>query len=231
MNKINFTFTIMKKILLTFTLFFIHYSLVNAQSTIAVSEYSLQTLREDLRLVKFNEASTNREQYFNFVFNTADVSGFKEKEKLRYNAFLDQFEFIRDGYLYQLDKNIDQVITFDNKDTYKYATYLLNNELETRYLKVLSPLNKKYVLYKKLMIDATDALGTNGFTNTDSSGKRYTKEEKLLIGNDETLYVVPGSAKKLNQLLNVDIESFVKENKLSLRKESDLIKLMEYLNK
>ena len=212
-------------------LFTFLFSVSNAQVANMVSEYSLQSIREDLRLVKFNEAATNKDQYFEVVFNRAEVTGFKEKEKLRYNAFLDQFEFIREGYLYQLDKNRDQVITFDNDDTYKYVSYLLNDDLETRYLKVLSPLNKRYVLYKKLTIDATDALGTNGFSNTDSSGKRYTKGEKLLIGDKETMYAIPSSAKKLNQLLNVDVEGFVKENKLSLRKESDLIKLMEYLNK
>lgn len=212
-------------------LFALLFSTSQAQVASVVSEYSLQSIREDLRLMKFNEASTIKEQYFNTNFERAEISGFKEKEKLRYNAFLDQFEFLRDGFLYQLDKTRDQIITYDNDITYQYLTYLLNDNLETRYLKVLSPLGKKYVLYQKLAIDATDALGTNGFTGTDSNGRRYTKEEKFYIGVNENLYAIPGSAKKLNQLLNVDVEAFVKEQKLSLRKEWDLIRLLEYLNK
>lgn len=206
-------------------------SLAFGQATTAIGEYSLQTLKEDLRLTKYNDFSTKKEEYFKTEFINAKVSGFKEKEKLRYNAFYDQFEFIRDGYLYKLDKLNNQVINFDNGDIYKYVTYLQDDNLVNRYLKVLTALEQKYILYKKFEIDATDALGTNGFTNTDSNGKRYSRQEKLVIGWDDTIYNMPNSVKKINQLLGVNVDEIVKKHNLNLKKEQDLIQLINMLNK
>ena len=207
------------------------HSILFSQSTYSVGEYSLQTLREDLRLVKFNEFNTNKEEYFSIEFKNAKVSGFKEKEKLRYNAFLDQFEFIRDGYLYKLDKIRDQVIIFDNGDIYKLLTYLYNDNLEERYLQVLNGIDNKITIYKKYSVDSTDALGTNGFNSTDANGKRYSKEDKLLIGVGEKLYSAPNNVKKLNALLGISVDDIVKSQKLNIKKETDLIKLVGLLNK
>ena len=221
----------MKKILLTLTFLTVNYTVINAQSTVAVGEYSLQTLREDLRLNKFDGFNTNKEEYFSVEFKNARVSGFKEKEKLRYNAYIDQFEFLRDGYLYKLDRMLNQTIYFDNGEIYKNCSFLYNDKLENRYLKILGGLEEKFTLYKRLIVDSTDALGTNGFNSTDANGKRYSKEDKLLIGQGEKLFSVPGNVKKLNVLLGVEVDDLVKSNKLNLKKEEDLKKLIDLLNK
>lgn len=205
-----------------------------SQSTISVNEYSLQSLNAEIGMIKFDENSTNKNEYFSIEFNQANVSGFKEKEKLRYNALKDQFEFLRDGYLYKVDKINDQQINFDNGTIFKNVTFIQNDNLDQRYLQALSNPDKKNVLYKKYTIDQTKSLSTNGFnqaTGADAYGNRFTKDESLVIWADGYLYPFSKNTKKLSQILQVDVDSIIKANSLNLKKESDIVKLFEIINK
>jgi len=52
-----------------------------------------------------------------------------------------------------------------------------------------------------------------------------------MLGFDDKLFNVPSSAKKIGNLIGKDVESVVKSNNLNLKKEADLIKLVEIINK
>ena len=196
---------------------------------VILSEGTLQNLSADLKMNKFNEIHTNKEEYFNSDFENAVISGYKEKEKLRYNAFLDDFKYIRDGYLYKMNRLADQLIVFDNTRIFKLVNFIENDKLDSRYLEVLSSPDKKIVLYKKYAIDSTDGLGASGLNA--SNKKNYFKQEKMMIGIDEKLFNVPSSSKKLGQLLGINIDETVKSNKFNIKKEADLIKLIDIINK
>ncbi|MGV0924440.1 hypothetical protein [Empedobacter tilapiae] len=194
-----------------------------------LSEYNLHTISADLKMNKFNEINTRKDEYFDTDFRNASISGYKEKEKLRYNAFLDDFEYIRDGYLYKMNRMSNQIIVFDNTKIFKLVNFIENDKLTSRYLQVLSSPEDKIVLYKKYAIDYTDGLGASGLNA--SNKKNYFKQDKLMLGFDDKLFNIPSSVKKIGNLIGKDVESIVKSNNLNVKKESDLIKLVEIINK
>lgn len=209
----------MKKILL---FAFLNVTLsANAQIAVAstgmVNEYNLQSLTADLKTNKFNEIITNKDEYFDSDFKKGSISGFKEKEGLRYNALLDDFEFVRDGYLYKINRLQNQVIIFDDGKIFKLVAYLdEDNKLNNRYLQVLSPIDGKIVILKKFIVDYTDGLGSTSANSSNT--KRYFKQEKLLISYDNKLYNVPNSVKKLGNLLKLEKEQLAKIDNLNLKK-------------
>lgn len=194
-----------------------------------MNEYTLQTLTAEIKHQKYSEGITNKNEYFNYDFQSATIDGFKEKEKLRYNALLDDFEFLRDGYLYKMNKMSNQIIRFDDGRTFKYISFIDGNNLMSRYLQVLTDINQKLVLYRKLAIDEVDGLGSSGLNA--SNKKNYFKQDKLLIIYNDRLYNVPNSVKKYNELTDKNVKEIVSFNKLNLKKEQDLIKLIDLLNK
>ena len=204
---------------------------VDAQisSTATVNEYNLQTLVAELKQQKYTDGSTNKNEYFDVNFLPASIDGYKEKENFRYNALLDDFEFLRDGYLYKMNKYSDQIIRFDNGKIYKYVNFIEGNVVSSRYLQVLTPMDAKIVLYKKLTIDGIDGLGASGLNASNKTS--YYKQDKLQIGFDDKLFNVPKSTKKFGEFTDKNVAEIVNNNKLNLKKEQDLILLIELLNK
>ena len=94
-----------------------------------LSEYNLQTISADLKMNKFNDINTRKDEYFDADFQNATISGYKEKEKLRYNALLDDFEYIRDGYLYKMNRMSNQIIAFDNTRVFKLVNFIEDGKL------------------------------------------------------------------------------------------------------
>ncbi|MDM1297060.1 hypothetical protein HXZ94_00880 [Empedobacter falsenii] len=219
----------MKRIFVTIML--LVYGFANAQmsSTATVNEYNLQTIVAEVKQQKYTEGVTNKDEYFDVNFLPASIDGFKEKENFRYNALLDDLEFLRDGYLYKMNKSSNQIIRFDNGKVLKYVSYIDGDTLTSRYLQVLSPTDQKVVLYRKFSIDGVDGLGAGGL---NASNKRnYFKQDKLLIGYNDKMYNVPNSPKKFKDFTDKDVNAIVSTNKLNLKKEQDLIKLIDLLNK
>ncbi|WP_312923123.1 hypothetical protein [Empedobacter brevis] len=219
----------MKQVFITLLVLVVN--IVDGQMTTSatMNEYTLQTLTAEIKHQKYSEGITNKNEYFNYDFQSATIDGFKEKEKLRYNALLDDFEFLRDGYLYKMNKMSNQIIRFDDGRTFKYISFIDGNNLMSRYLQVLTDINQKLVLYRKLAIDEVDGLGSSGLNA--SNKKNYFKQDKLLIIYNDRLYNVPNSVKKYNELTDKNVKEIVSFNKLNLKKEQDLIKLIDLLNK
>lgn len=219
----------MKRIFIALLL--LSFNFVDAQmsSTATVNEYNLQTIVAEVKQQKYTDGVTNKEEYFDVDFLPATVDGFKEKENFRYNALLDDLEFLRDGYLYKMNKTSNQIIRFDNGKTLKNVNYIDDDTLASRYLQVLTPMDEKIVLYKKLSIDGVDGLGAGGL---NASNKRnYFKQDKLQIGYNDRLYNVPNSPKKFKEFTDKNVAEIVSANKLNLKKVQDLIFLIELLNK
>lgn len=219
----------MKRIFISIFLLFITSVEAQMSSTATVNEYNLQTIVAEVKQQKYSEGVTNKDEYFDVNFLPAKVDGFKEKENFRYNALLDDLEFLRDGYLFKMNKFSNQIIRFDNGKILKYVNYIEGNTLESRYLQVLTPIEGRIVLYKKLSIDGVDGLGASGLNA--SNKKNYFKQDKLQIGFNDKLYNVPNSSKKFNEFTDKNVAEIVSTNKLNLKKEQDLIKLIELLNK
>ena len=128
-----------------------------------------------------------------------------------------------------MSKISNQIVRFDNGKILKYVNYIDGNTLPSRYLPVLTPTGNKIVLYKKLSIDGVDGVGAGGL---NASNKRnYFKQDKLQIGFNDKLYNVPSSPKKFNEFTDKNVTEIVSANKLNLKKEQDLIKLIDLLNK
>lgn len=168
------------------------------------------------------------ENFSNAVINNNSI-------KLRYNAYLDKMEIENDDELSYLDTVINQSIIFnDFNENYRFMKYNVKGVDIEGYLKILSESNK-YKLYKieKITLDEVKTGGAFSTETSDSNNKEYRRNEDVyLIERDGDFNILSKNVKKLSKLLkNNEIVEIVKENKLNLNKEQDLIKLVNFLNK
>jgi hypothetical protein len=205
---------------------------INAQiASRSVDANDFQYLTNEIANQKYHKDLDIKEDYLNKNFVNAKITNVNSKVKLRYNIYYDSFEFIKDDKLYRMNKYDNQIIDLENKKTFIYKTYTLKGNSESSYLQVLSNLEKPIVLLKRYIISKSENSGKNGVNQTFSSNELYNKDELYILSFNNKYEVVSNSSNKTGEFLKKDIATLVKSNKLNLKKEEDLKKLVDLLNK
>lgn len=197
----------------------------NSNFTMDVSQLRSETVYFDI------EGSP----YFDDVYRLGQVYFRGEKYLLffRFNALEDRVELKdRTRRLFHLQKNAILEPTFDGK-TYQYLYYLEGDALERGYLVPLVK-GKELTLYfkpRKVYEQAkSPAHGYEGFTPPkyrDVSGYflQYGRElpRPLKLGKRQVLEVLKDK--------ETEIESYVLQQQLDLRKEADVVRLLHHYNR
>lgn len=213
---------------LLFTITICAFSQVNNKDLIA--DLSAQTGRS--LYLRPNETDPIISKYYlNTEFKKAYVKGFEKGNEYRYNGFTDNFEFIENGELLNLVKNSSIRLKFNhNESVYQYLHFFdTKGNSQERFLEIVIDGTPKYSLYKSFEVTESANDNINGYKSTEEKKINITKE--FLIGINGTIHSIPRSTKKLNQILSINVEEIIKSNKLNLKKQEDLVKLIEILNK
>ena len=175
--------------------------------------------------------------YINENFVPAKISTAKNKVYyVRYNAFNDEMEIKGENdIIYGLNKERENLlINFSNpKQTYQLFDYTLDsNDLQGYFIKInfdsdLLLLRKERIVHVDEKISAT----TYG-TNRPAHFKRAKDNYFIKVGENNAIEL-PKNKKEIAKLFpefENETLSFIKKNKIKLKNETDLLKLIEYLN-
>src|SRR5690554_3968976 len=177
--------------------------------------------------------------YLTEFYKEAEITGYENVNipALRYNAFKDEMEFERAGEIYYVPKKIGMVVFLNNlgnKEVYKNLRYLDGNHQNAGFLIEVFNEDGEYSLYKKESVKYVES--KDAFTSYVSERPAEfvrNKSEFYLVDNNLLGKKIPSRRKELLNLFPDDqdeILEFIKTNKISISKETDLIELVKYLN-
>ncbi|HHC78700.1 MAG TPA: hypothetical protein ENK46_02370 [Flavobacteriia bacterium] len=145
---------------------------------------------------------------------------------INYNALYDRFEF-------KISK--DSVLVFDNMDSIqiknkKFKRFYFDANKGQRYAEVLFK-GQNYTLIKEFTAKFIEA--TPNPLMLKNNGHKYVLVEKYYVKNNKTNNLSPlkKSKKEIIRLFSdrgEDVKAYLKENKLSYKKENDLVKIFEH---
>jgi len=162
----------------------------------------------------------------------------------RYNAYNGDIEIVKPPSSRPLALDITDTnyeITFTNSGKiYKSYTYINENEKkESGFFVVTYRSNKTMSLYKKEKINFIPAIiaGASSYNGSQDAKFKRISDKYYYLKKDNTTNTLISFPKKKKELIkilsletNKDISSFIKQNRIKLSKEKDIIKLLTYLN-
>lgn len=170
-------------------------------------------------------------------FDKVSIDGYsKNVQDLRYNAYADEMEFSNNNETYYIDKIEGTVINFPTlKKTYVVKKYEYMGNTKVGYLVLLSKKDGKYGLYKREKVELIQGEKSPNAYGRDANDY-YAKDKDLyLVGTNEgNYYKLPKNIGDLISQLSLDkksVEDFTKSNKVNFNKETDLVKLFDFLNR
>ena len=147
-----------------------------------------------------------------------------------YNAYTNSIEFVKDGNTYQVSntQNIDSIVI--NNNVMLKTIYTEDNADHDDFLIRLN--NNKIKLYKKVDIYYVGAReGMSGYEK-DKPAEYVRKKPEFFVSVNEKPATLIKNKKSLLSLFNNDKElsSFLKKEKLNIKKEKDFIEIIHYIN-
>jgi hypothetical protein len=187
----------------------------------------------------------NKDKKLNYIDGNHyfDVNPFKlnipgsQNELAKYNAFTDKIEILTGGTDVMILTPEKGVIlsSLDTKKNYIFTDYLnRKNEPVVGYLDIISK-NERISLFKKQQIVLIPAVEAKNSYDTPKPAHYKKLEAEYFIQLKENAAIVPFPKKKkeIERIIagkDKEIETFTKENKISLSDEKDLIRLCAFLN-
>lgn len=174
---------------------------------------------------------TIQKHYINAELKRAYIDGIDGVNKLRYNGLTDQMEYLNNDEVLNLVRNESVLIKFIYNDAkFKVFNYLdEKTNLKNRYLQILIDNPEKYSLYKSF--EVSNVVNENKSSYQSIDDNKILTETNYFIGYNGLINEIPRSSKKINEIFKADFDQIIKSNKLNLKKEEDLKKLIDLLNK
>ena len=176
--------------------------------------------------------------YYNDQFVKGDVfylDKLFDSYPMRYNAYSDEIEIRRTeaSALESVYKSTSLTCIIDN-ERYIYAKYFDNNgEVKEGYIIRLNE-GPKYVLFEKKSKVYKEGKKATTSMHPTYPPKFEDKHNYYISTDGEYPIHFKGSKKELTAIFGSDmaseLKSFIKENKIKLNNEQDLIKLMDFVN-
>ncbi|ATL45641.1 hypothetical protein OZ664_08750 [Elizabethkingia sp. HX WHF] len=175
---------------------------------------------------------TKGSPYFDENFYDAKFNGgVAVPQKLRYDAYTDQMEFLQEGKTYEVNKFIGLQIEFPkiNKN-YIVVKYLSDGKESEGYM-VVNYWGKKYSLLTQEKIDLRETQGmNNGLVN--NSGSSFVKRKDVFyIANEKGVFPVK-SAGDLKNIVEGNLKAieYLGANKINVKKIDELTDFVKYIN-
>ncbi|WP_147406095.1 hypothetical protein [Aquimarina sp. BL5] len=190
-------------------------------------------------LVKPAERISTFDEYDGSIFKHLrykDASVIDEKSgtfdtKLRYNAYSDALQYKKGSKLFELVKSPTSHARIDG-DYYYYCNFKTQRGLKRPGYYVLVELTERYRIYKKYSVKITEPNKKGSASGTSTPGKvqiqtAYFLEERGVIME------LPMNKKKILAALSdkeEELKVYMKKEKIKVRKEEDLIRLVSRYN-
>jgi hypothetical protein len=172
--------------------------------------------------------------YVNKNFLPVRVKGYDDQIFTgRYNAYNGEMEINLGTKIIALDTSKDyQVMYTQNNKIYKTYNYSSPNGISKRGFLTVVNQNGDNALLKSEIIKYYDKVPAATSYQTDKPAKFVQESDEYYIAKGKVITPLPTRKKDLLKAYNKDakkIKTYLKENKISLKKEKDLIKLAGYI--
>ena len=176
---------------------------------------------------------TDGSPYIYKEYSPAKLTMIKEICSVNYDAYLDKMEVENKGKIYYLPQNnFDYTIEFINtKKTYQLFNYLKTGEITPGFFLILTKKSDTYLLKKKRINKYDAKKATNGYDQARPITFKRMKDSYYASYGNNTATKIPHKKKHFLALFNQKnkvIATYMKQQKLSHRKEEDLIKIFNY---
>lgn len=164
-----------------------------------------------------------------------DKSGkLSENLMIRYDSYRDEVQFLKDGRTLVVEPSLASEFYFVilNDETKKVESLFFKNGFS---VDKYSPLNYFQIVYEgkakfiKKVKTAYIEETVNNFGTNEQVKKFVTSEEEFFIKSDGTVHPINKSRKDLIPLFGESangVKAFIKENKLYLKNDTDLVKVL-----
>ncbi|MFD2567206.1 hypothetical protein [Pseudotenacibaculum haliotis] len=214
------------KFLLSLAAFFVMTSAVFAQNN-RISQYSIDFSRSADNSLN----SVAGKLYIDEAFSQAKISNYDNSTLLRYNPYRDEMEFMKQDQIFYLDKHEGIKIKFVRANK-NYVIKNVNGEL--KYFVEVQKGDKVSFLVKERVKYSPAAPAVDSYSS--SKPARFTRSTDAFYVEfaDGTVEEMPKKKKqaiKFFKKKNIDLKSYLKKNKINFKKEKDVKKLVQDLNK
>jgi len=149
---------------------------------------------------------------------------------IRYNIYQDQMEIERKGTYYVIPRQKEFAAFLLEEQLFRYLTFKDDGKLQTGNLEVL--VEGKCSLYRRYCISLKEAQAPKPYQDPKPASFKNTSPEFFLnFGIDHAVKVT--STKEFISALPTqkdEVSLYIKKNKLKLRKQEDLEKVVEFYN-
>lgn len=176
---------------------------------------------EDLKKIQYKK-------YVSKDYKPCYVDDIKERAFIRYNIFDDQMEFVKDGNIYYLVKDVGRIVKFANNTTYK--VFNLNGD-KSFFLVHLEGKNSFIAKQGVRFVDAKKAESTYG--SDKPADYKPQKNVLYFVFDNKELVRVPSKKKDFYAVFGSHsslVKNYMNKNKLGNKKVNELKKILEYYN-
>lgn len=188
------------------------------------------------KIGKKETSSATGSPYILDTFVLSNISNATDMMLVKYNAYSDEMEVDKgDGKITTLPKQDDfNTITLKTGTVYKLVDFKNSDNLDTKgYMVEKVTLNGITLLKKEKINLIPEKQPMNGYGSyVPPRYDRQSDEYYLLLKNGKVV-LFPKNKKKLQELFpeqKEKIDSYLKENDLSFKKENDMVKLTQFLS-
>ncbi|APG65543.1 hypothetical protein LPB136_09305 [Tenacibaculum todarodis] len=171
--------------------------------------------------------------FINKDLRPVTIEGYKETDlKARYNAHQDYFEVLRKGQTKYFTVKSPLKLTF----VYTNKVYAAFNKSENQNEKTFYVIKHedpsfKILLKENILLKEEVEAKTGYGSYTPPTFKRKKDTNFVKFKNSDEVIEIPTKTKKFLEIVSnksKEVKTFIKKNKLKLKKEKDLIKIFKY---
>ncbi|MBC2843461.1 hypothetical protein [Winogradskyella flava] len=172
--------------------------------------------------------------YVQDKFEPIKLKGLEAKVSAKYNAYLGQMHLKAGEEVISLNVNSDYEVKFIGQNkTYRTFSYKsLARKSERGFLVVIKETDKFQLLKEELIIFKNKIPAKNSYVREVPA--KYTKgsDTYYFMLNDEVVHFPTKKKDLIKAFPDIEkkLKSYIKDNKLSTKKESDLIQIAEYIS-
>jgi hypothetical protein len=202
--------------------------------------YNIIRVMEDLALNKqsyYTPSRTEGAPYINKNFLPALVGTINKNAVMRYDVYKDEFEFInekQDTLVLNKAEPFTSVTFSVTGIKYQLVDYTTSKgKAANGYLILLSQKNNLTLFKKQNITFAKERIAKSGYDKDTPARFERLGDTYYLKDGDKAIVEFPTNKKGLLKSYpekKTEIETFIKQNKIDLEKESDVIKMIEFLS-
>lgn len=174
-------------------------------------------------------------QYINDRFLSARVNEGTDLFRIRFNPYLGIMEYDKDGEIYHLTKDVNTVVEFvgSNSVTYKLYKYTDNDSEHTEYMKVVFEGEKIAFQTLEKVILKPGKTATNSYESSSQPEYKRDSDKRFMTINGKTQEFSTRTnrfIKMFDKSIQSNLKDYIKDNRIDLDKDADLVKLGRHLD-